>query len=221
MTDWPLVVAMIITYKRTDLAMRTIKALKEKLAYPNLGWHIADDGSPPEHIEALKEAIGRDVPTNNSNRKGVGVSMNLGMRECLVRADHILWLEDDWELQQPFDLRLSVALLKERQEVGMIRLGYISPGLEAALISSNGHLWWRLKKGPQFSFTGHASLRHRRFCEAYGSYKEGLTPGETELWMCERFKSADGPDIALAVDGGAYGVFSHIGGESLNATKPE
>jgi hypothetical protein len=143
------------------------------------------------------------------------------MKECLLHGDYILWMEDDWELGGNFNMRPAVQLLVERPEIGMVRFGYISPGLEATLISAVGQLWWRLKRGPQFTFTGHASLRHRRFCEAYGPYKEGLAPGETELWMCQRFIDVNGPDIALPVEAGAWGYFGHIGGESLKNVTPE
>ena len=63
-------------------------------------------------------------------------------------------------------------------------------------------------------------LRHRRFIEAYQPYPEGLTPGETELWMCGRFNGVSGPDIALPMDTGQWGAFGHIGGESLNGVRP-
>ncbi len=222
MTDWPLVVIMLITYMRTDLAVRTVKGVKEKLAYPNLGWHIADDGSTKEHIEALFEAIGQPVPVTNANRKGVGRSMNLGMRECLLRGSYILWLEDDWELVRPLELWPCVQLLGQVEDIGMVRLGYISPGLRGQLISHADRLWWKLEKtGFHYVFAGHASLRHAKFVAAYGNYREGLTPGETELYMCSQFNDTPGPTVALPCDGGAWGYFAHIGGESLNNVRPE
>lgn len=220
--DWPLVIVLIITYERTELALRTIRAIKEKLIYPNLGWHIADDGSSQEHLDALFEAIGERVPTTSAERKGVGKSMNLGMKECLARGSYILWLEDDWELMRELHLYPLVQLLGQRQDVGMVRLGYISPGLSGDLISHAGQLWWKLNKTSyQYTFSGHASLRHAKFCRDYGDYKEGLTPGQTELWMCDHFNATEGPTVAIPVEGGAWGYFGHIGGKSLNDTKPE
>lgn len=221
MNEWPLVIALIITFKRTELAIRTIKAVKERLIYPNLGWHIADDGSPNGHVSALREVIGSDVPMTDAKRKGAGRSMNLGMRECLLRCSYILWLEDDWELIRPLDLRPCVKLLGQQEGIGMVRLAYLSPGLVGSLIQHSDQLWWCLDKGPQYTFTGHAALRHAKFCKAYGDYKEGLAPGETELWMCQHFTDTDGPKIAVPADGGIYGYFAHIGGASLANMKPE
>lgn len=221
MDEWPPVVAMLVTYKRTDLAVRTVTAVKEKLTYPKLGWHIADDGSPLEHMEALFEAIGERVPTTNALRKGAGRSMNWGQKEAWQRANYILWLEDDWELVHLLDLRPFVQMMEELPTVGMIRMGYISPGLSGTLTSAAGQLWWLLNKGDQYTFAGHAQLRARRFFKAYGPYKEGLTPGQEELYMCSEFTYKQGPTAAINAEMGIYGYFAHIGGESLNNIKPE
>lgn len=220
MTDWPLVAVMIVTYKRTELALRTIRGIQKHLDYPRLAWHIADDGSSPEHVTALQEAIGVGCGFTNAERKGVGRSMNLGMDACLAKADHILWLEDDWELTTPFDLRPCVRLLEDDASIGMVRLGYVSPGIKGELVSGAGRLWWKLGKGPTYTHVGHAALRHRRFCEAYGHYQEGLAAGETELYMCGTFNTHDGPTVAVPAWTGEWGAFGHIGGESLKDLRP-
>ena len=220
MTDWPLVMALLITYKRTEMARRTIMAVQRHLSYPHLAFHIADDGSPAEHLEALRE-LAPDAAVSNAERKGVGRSMNLGQAACWQRADYVLWLEDDWELEHPFDLRPCVELMHEREDVGMVRLGYISPGIEGQLISGAGRLWWKLRKGETYTFTGHASLRHRRFVDAYGYYQEGLPPGETELHMCGAFNRKEGPSVVVPAFTGEWGVFGHIGSESLKNVRPE
>lgn len=222
MTECPPVIVLIVTYKRLDLAIRTIQGVKAFCGYPNIGFHIADDGSGPEHINSLIEAIGPtySITVSDAKRTGVGVSMNMGIRDCLQRADFWLHLEDDWELTAPFDLTECVRLLQEREDIGMIRLGYISAELEGQVISSAGRLWWKLKKGPTYTFAGHASLRHRRFAEAYGPYPTGLTPGETELWMCGKFNGTEGPTVALPAWTGEWGPFGHIGTDSLKDVVP-
>ena len=221
--DWPKVAILVITYKRTALAARTIQGVLDHLVYPHekLRWHIADDGSPEAHIVALKSLIDSyPITISNTNRRGVGASMNVGSIECLKKADYILWLEDDWELTHSFDLRPCVELLSTYEQIGMVRLGYISPGIVGTLVSGNGHLWWRLDKGPTYTFTGHASLRHRRFLEAYMPYREDLTPGETELHMCGTFNNKPGPGVVYPAYVGEYGPFAHIGGDSLKDVRP-
>ncbi len=53
MNEWPEVVALVITYRRKELALREIASIKEFLDYPNLTWHIADDGSGGDYIHDL------------------------------------------------------------------------------------------------------------------------------------------------------------------------
>lgn len=218
----PHVVCLLITYKRTELAVRTVQGIENNLRWPNFSWHIADDGSSPEHRQAIEQAIGsRHYTTwSNAERGGVGRSMNFGQRESFKRADFVLWLEDDWELCQPLDLRPCVELLRDDVSLGMVRLGYISPGIKGGLISGAGRLWWKLDKGPTYTFTGHASLRHKRFYQVYGDYPEGLAPGATELHYCGRFNGTEGPAVVVPAWTGEWGVFGHIGGDSLKDVEP-
>jgi hypothetical protein len=223
LTDWPIVCVLLVTYKRTELAVRTVLGVRKYLQYPpeRVIWHIADDGSSKEHIQAIQDAIGVGHGFTNAKRRGVGVSQNMGMDACLQRADYILWLEDDWELVAPFDLTPCVRVLAEREDIGMVRLGYISPGITGTLISGAGRLWWKLDKGPTYTFTGHAALRHRRFCEAYGHYTEWLAPGATELHYCGHFNGTPGPAVVVPAFTGEWGPFGHIGGESLKDVVPQ
>lgn len=224
MIDWPRVSILIITYKRTTLAVKTIQGVQNHLVYPHekLHWHIADDGSDEKHLSGIRSILDgyHSVSFSNAARRGVGASMNMGTEACLKHADYILWLEDDWELTHSFDLRPCVELLSTYDHIGMVRLGYISPGVVGHLVGGSGHLWWLLDKGPTYTFVGHASLRHRRFMAAYMPYREDLTPGETELHMCGTFNNKPGPGVVYPAWIGEYGVFAHIGGESLKDVVP-
>lgn len=212
----PVVIALIITYERTDLAVETIRSVKSRVQYPNIGFHIADDGSRPGHINRLLEEIGPTyaISVSNSRRRGVGSNMNLGMASCLRLADFILWLEDDWVIPngQMLDLRPCVQLMLDVPRVGMVRLGRLSAGLAGVTIAGADLLWWELSKGKDtYVFTGNAALRHRRFCQSYGPYPEGLRPGETELAMCAKFNSTDGPSIVWPAWLTQDRMFQHIG----------
>jgi len=213
--DYPPVIALIITYERTHLAVETIKSVKEKVIYPNIGFHIADDGSSPEHIERLLHEIGGSysVEISNAQRGGVGRSMNLGIEAALKRADLWLHLEDDWVLPAPLDLKPHVDLLMQNGNIGMVRLGRLSAGITAKTIPGlNGECWWELRRASDtYVFSGNASLRHRRFHDAYGPYREGLPPGRTELWYCDRFNRGKGPEIVWPSFLSTKEMFVHIG----------
>lgn len=208
----PLVVAQIITYERRALAIQTIRSVKERILYPHLEFHISDDGSRTGHVDALIAEIGKDykVTVTNSARGGVGRSMNFGAREILKRSDLILHLEDDWIIPegQELDLQPFVDLLLKEQSIGMVRLGLLTVDMQGTTVGLNGRVWWKLNKGPPYTFNGHPSLRHRRFYEAYGPYREGLLPGETEVAMCWQFNNMPGPAVVIPP---CVSAFQHIG----------
>lgn len=208
------VTVLLITYRRLNLALETIRSIKERLIYPDIGFHIADDGSGPEYVGRLCQEIGPNysITMSDSARAGVGRNMNLGMDACLKRSDIWLHMEDDWVLRQPLDLKPCVELLESDKSVGMIRLGRLTAGLEGKTLAAANKLWWRLKKGSDtYVFSGNAALRHRRFRDAYGLYPEGLKPGETELSYCWQFNSKPGPDIVHPAWLSTEQEFYHIG----------
>ncbi len=213
--EYPPVIALIVTYRRLRLALETIRSVKERVIYPNIGFHIADDGSGDEYVQALRNEIGSEysIEVTDAGRAGVGANMNLGIRAIINgRADLWLHLEDDWVLPGPLELAPCVQLLQEDKSVGMIRLGRLTAEERATTFSAAGKLWWRLEKGSNsYIFSGNAALRHKRFAVAYGTYKTGLTPGRTELAYCHAFDHKDGPDIVYPAWLNYNETFQHIG----------
>lgn len=216
MNDYPEVVILLITYERTAIALKTINGIKEKIHYPKLSWHIADDGSNGNHVSSLINAIGPgyQVTVSNTGGHSVGRSMNLGIKEVLKRADMWLHWEDDWIPRFDIELIRCVDLLEQRQDIGMIRLGRLVPeGLRAVLTYNAGYIWWKLEKDPPkgWSWNGNASMRHRRFFDAYGVYPEGMTPGKTEeIYLYYRFNEINGPQVAWPA-WLPYDICDHIG----------
>lgn len=214
MENYPPVIALIITYRRLALALETIRSVKTMVQYPNIGFHIADDGSGPEYVNRLVEEIGSEysIEVTDSQRGGVGANMNLGIAAVLKRADLWLHLEDDWVLRKPLDLEGPVRLLMEDESVGMVRLGRLSANLQAVSMAGADKLWWRLQKlCDPYVFSGNAALRHRRFHDAYGPYTVGLRPGETELNYCGHFDGTPGPSIVYPAWLSYLDTFQHIG----------
>lgn len=209
---------ILLTWERTDVALRTIAAAREFLRYSgDLLWYVADDGSRPEHVAAVREAVGSELWGWHSVRRGYGGNANAAWLEADKRGVLTLWLEDDWQLTQPLDLYPYAALLMESAEIGMVRLGNLNLDIRGRTWAHNGLLYWKLDKEPHIEgtpvFTGHPSLRHRRYRDAYGPYPEGLTPGETELGYAWQFRigSPDAPGIVWPADYPTWGLFAHIG----------
>lgn len=214
MDEYPPVIVLLVTYRRLALALETIKSVKERLIYPNIGFHIADDGSGSEYVDRLVNEIGAEysIEVTDAKRAGVGASMNMGIEAVLNRADLWLHLEDDWVLPRPLDLVPCVELLVANVQVGMVRLGRLSGGLRGVTFAGANKLWWEMERNfDSYVFTGNPSLRHRRFRDAYGAYAAGLKPGETELNYCNAFNTHEGPSIVYPAWLTYLDTFQHIG----------
>lgn len=206
------------TFKRTDCALRTIAAAREFLRYPDLRWYVADDGSPQEHVEAVQEALeGAPLVGWHSVRRGYGGNMNAAIAAVEQVSPLLLALEDDWELRRPLDLYVYACLLMESSEIGMVRLGVLNLDIRGRTWAHGGQVYWKLDREPHIEgtpvFTGHPSLRHRRYREAYGEYPVGLGPGDTELAYAHQFRqgSPDAPGIVWPADYPPQGYWGHIG----------
>lgn len=212
--EYPPVICLIITYKRFKLAAATIESVKRFVDYPNIGFHIADDGSGGDYVQRLCDVIGQSysITTSDSEGRGVGWNMNLGIAGCLRRADLWLHLEDDWVLTKPLDLKPAVSLLVDDPYIGMVKLGRLSADLSAVSYSGADALWWKLQKDSNtYVYSGNAALKHKRFHQAYGDYPRNLKPGETELWYCSKFNKTSGPGIVWPAWIGTGDTFQHIG----------
>lgn len=214
---------VLITYERTDYAVQTVKAIEENFRYPNWSWYISDDGSRPEHVEEVMNAIdpkhfdSEYGVGGHSIRASYGAGCNRGLEWAFQRGSLVLMLEDDWRLSREFDIWKYAALLMERPDIGMVRTGYINQGIYATLLGHNGALYWGLddtqsRNYSSFAFAGHPAIIHSRFFDKCGRYPERWQPGDTELRMCWQVASAYGPKIVWPAELGERGPWDHIGG---------
>lgn len=229
MDEWPLVSIVITTYKRTAVALATIKALQENLYYTGeLHWIVSDDGSAEEHREAIKGALPASAEVFNVNRAGVGQSKNVALGAAFARSPYVLLMEDDWQLTQRLDLHPPVSVLKNNEQIGMVRYGYLGGGMLAHLEDLDGPCtpYWVLQRGSGvYIYSGQVSLRHQRFYKAVGMHRVGISPGEEEIDMCIRYNGTENAPLivwpANLPCAQNYGPFRHIGDESLNDVQVE
>lgn len=218
--DYPPIYVLLTTYYRTETALKTIEGIKQNLRYPNLGFLIADDGTPGDHVSRLVDMVGPNYSlyVHDSARKGVGHGMNWGLQKTWeIGGVLTLMLEDDWLLREPFDITPHVNLLMNHEKYGMVRLGYMSAGPLAEVVSVEGRLWLEfLPSMFTYNYAGHASLRHKRLHDSVGMFSEGLAPGANELDFCAKYNATVGaPAIVWDFNYGCYGPFAHIGSKSL------
>src|SRR5688572_28971120 len=149
MSNYPPIWCLLTTYRRTSIAIKTIQGIKTNLIYPNIGFVVCDDGSGGNHLSDLVNEIGPSyaIHTYDGNRRGVGHNMNWGLNKIWELGGNLcLMLEDDWFLKNPTNFLPYVELLENSPDIGMIRMGYLSAGLESELISRNNKLWLKFKQ---------------------------------------------------------------------------
>lgn len=210
------IIIILQTYRRTSYALQTIAAAREYLHYDGpLLWYVADDGSPTEHAQAVIEALRGVLTLAHSERRGYGGNANAAWDNANLTSPLSFWLEDDFVLSAPLDLTPHAATLMDDDRVGMIRLGYIDGAMLEPAQPFAGRLYHTLPRAwPDtsfYAFTGHPSLRHVRYRQAYGDYPTGLGPGDTELAYAYQYRVGDGPLIVWPEGYPAQGLFSHIG----------
>lgn len=190
---------IITTYNRLHTATQTLLSLKENLKYGNRVWIIADDGSPDGYVDQLTSLIDTQerVIVTNANRRGVGVSKNLALKQAFLVSPVVFMTEDDWALVEPLNVDPYVDTLLTQPSVGIIRCGYLSTDMKASFVGYSSMTYLKLEQGSGvYVYSGQCSFRHERFYNSVGYHQEGVSPGEEELEMCKRYNDThNAPEI--------------------------
>lgn len=225
MTELPPLTIVLLTYTddpagpRAKYAAKTLSAVRENFSYSGpLYLHVADDGSPPEHLKNLQKLVkGWDLAgftASNSERGGYGANWNLATQFFHPRGGIVLPLEDDWELAKPLNADAYVHTLTEPAAgINCIRLGYLgfTNPLFGVLMRHGGitYLLFDADSPETHVCSGHPRLETVPWERAVGPWDEGHDPGWTERLWCERRQARLG--IAWPMDAPTWGTFSHIG----------
>jgi glycosyltransferase involved in cell wall biosynthesis len=199
--DWPEVTVLLCTYERKDELAATLDALVTNLSYPALKWIVCDDSSPSNFAGKLTRTkpyrdLGIQIIRTAENG-GWAKNVNNGLAH--VTTDYTFFIEDDYVLCQPLDLKIGMALMLTQPHVGMLRyrgtagdhvvLHQLDANVSSVLpdhqdgVGLPGHLTFCLLDGnsPTLYIYSHgAHLKRRAFHEFYGLYPEGLKLGATE-----------------------------------------
>lgn len=239
MDNWPALAIVLLTYQRTECALRTIRGICDNLDYSKRAWYVADDGSDSAHMEAIlselhshnEELIG--YHTHRFSPK-TGIGWNKGLGACFQYSDYVLVMEDDWELSGGFDMNQDnhpglfnidpyicngkfnpspyIEMLSERDDVCMVRLGGAAVDSTVRIVGHAGHHYLHYLKQDAYAYSGNPHIRHARMMRSYGWYAEDeRNPGELELDYDWRFRNTNGPDIWRVFDIPGWGIFHHIG----------
>ncbi len=203
LSDPDSVAVIITTHNRTETAKITIESLVQRLKYPKLHWFIADDRSDSGHVQQLVDKFVElgikdvHVTETNSEHWGLGASLNNALSAAFKITDIVLTTEDDWYLQYDLDLSEYVDVLKNNDDVGMIRLGAANnvtdifeysavPGFyELSIKKYNKRP--KKKKGVGLILNNQVALRKMDLYSKLGFYNENANPDVVEVSMHARY----------------------------------
>lgn len=210
------------TPERTQYAVHTLTSVIERLESNDseLLWHIGDDGSAREHIDAIFEVLDKheiDISTSNSGHIGYGANYNLAMKTVHeLGATYILPLEDDWELTRQFNIDPILCTLRDGifDSVRMGYIGYTQP-LHCTFKYHNDQHYLLLRDDSEepHVFSGHPRLETIEYQKRVGPWPENMTPGETEWCIATTYPEARkrvGYPL-WASNSVKDGLFAHIG----------
>lgn len=228
MASLPKLSIVLVTYQRTKEALITLRSTCKNLTYPKelRSFYIADDGSDPKHVNKILQVLREECeetvlgfhnerfrPEGAEESFSCGLGWNRGLGIAHQNSDYVLWLEDDWELEEQVDLVPYIRLLQQREDVGVVSFRVLSVGNEVLTVGHNGLHYLQYLKTTQYGYSGNPYLRHARFTKHYGWFREDCNPGEIELKMDDRYRldEQNGPLIWRPVTISPWGAWSHVG----------
>lgn len=225
----PLLSIAMVTYERTDEAIQTIQTTCKNLKYPLelRSWYLSDDGSKGDHASLLADELrkqGEELRWFRSERERkegqeatyyAGMGWNKVLGNAHQNSDFVLWLEDDWVLDEPLDLAPFVRILQKREDVGIMSFRILSIETDVCTKGYDGKMYVQYSKTSQYAYSGNPLLRHARFVKHYGWFAEDKDPGNIELDYDSRYRmdDKDGPWIWRPLDISPWGAWKHIGTE--------
>lgn len=205
----PRVSVVIPTYNRVWLLKKSIEHLRENLvSRGGIRFYVGFDGD--EEVGKMFSGD-RDVVTMPGPRNGLGANLNrlIGAAE----SDFILQLDDDHVLCEPLMLDRHIDRLSRDSSVGWIRLMGVAYHDYYGFM--DGEYWRVLWSSPELYIpSNRPHLKHRRFHDYFGLYKEGVKLAETEEEFCSRCKAkakVDAPDVLIPLDAVSERGWTHSG----------
>ncbi|KAA9357652.1 glycosyltransferase family 2 protein [Larkinella humicola] len=188
---FPGVTLLVTHYNRSGSLERLLKAFQD-LNCSFDGVVVSDDGSKPEHVNALTELTKRydfQLVTTPKNR-GLGNNINKG--QDAVKTPYTLYVQEDFVPKAAFatHFRDALDIMNQEKDLDLVRFyAYFAyPYLEPY---GKGFSRMVYKPGPWYAnhlkfylYSDHPHLRRSNFLQKFGRYVEGKDVNVTEFQMC-------------------------------------
>ncbi|GAB3541999.1 glycosyltransferase family 2 protein [Spirosoma fluminis] len=186
-------VSLLITHYNRSHSLQRLLAALSQLACSFAAIVVSDDGSKPEHQEALvrlQNEYGFSLVTTPKNR-GLGHNMNKG--QDAVTTPYTLYVQEDFVPKSSFpkQLKKSLGFMDEDKTLDIVRFYayYAYPYLKPFTAEyAEMHVpRWALNYTKIYVYSDHPHLRRSSFLTKFGRYAEGLHGDRTEYKMCISF----------------------------------
>ncbi len=186
-------VTLLVThYNRSSSLERLLQTFQEQ----HCGFGdivVSDDGSKPEHLEAVKQLKDKYSFRLITTPKNKGLGHNINKGQDAVETSYTLYVQEDFIPAPLFAEKFEYALGQMNQDKGLdivrfysyITYPYLKPvgnGFSEMLIKP-----WYFKYKKIYYYSDHPHLRRSTFFSKFGRYAEGLKGDKTEYLMCLSF----------------------------------
>lgn len=146
--------------------------------------HLADDGSTPYDFAQIRNFVDNwkmgQVTYSKQDRRGVGASLNVGLKKAFENSPIVLHAVDDWELLDDLWLTPWVSFMEDvNYDVGAVRF-FPHPYLTGEIRHIPPHGWAMMLERHHYVFATRPSLWHKRMFDALGYFKEEVSALDCE-----------------------------------------
>lgn len=200
--SFPEITLLITHYNRSQSLERLLRAFEE-LGMQFDGIVVSDDGSQPEHQQALQrlQAAHCFQLVGTTQNRGLGHNINKG--QAAVRTPYTLYVQEDFEPKPAFRESLRAALGYLQADAGLdiarfyayFSYPYTKPyGQGFAEMVFKPQLW-ATNHLKFYVYSDHPHLRRTSFPAKFGRYQEGVKGDITEANMAKAFIRQGGRGI--------------------------
>jgi len=194
-------VTLLIThYNRSSSLERLLKTFKEyNCVFDDIV--VSDDGSKPEHLQAL-QALKNNYKfrlITTSKNKGLGNNINKGQEAVIT--PYTLYVQEDFIPTPIFPDKFVKALDIMNRESKWDIIRFYAYGSYPYLQTYNEDYAemvikpWYLETGKIYMYSDHPHLRRSNFLTKFGRYAEGIKGDKTEYRMCIAFIQKKGQGL--------------------------
>jgi glycosyltransferase involved in cell wall biosynthesis len=190
--NFPTVTLLVTHYNRSKSLERLLDSFtKLGIAFGDIV--VSDDGSKPEHVDALRQLQQShkfNLVTTPVN-KGLGNNLNKG--QDAVKSPYTLYVQEDFVPTDQFLPHFidAFGMMEETPDIDIARFyayyayPYLKPYRKG--FAEMVYKPWFTHTGKIYNYSDHPHLRRSNFFERFGRYREGIKSDRTEYLMCISF----------------------------------